>query len=379
MSEATRIDDEDTPQGPAEPAAPGPAIPEPAAERVEPVRRRTTRAVLLVLVPAIVVAGALFAYLQSGRHVSTDNAYVKAHIANLAAEVPGTIAEVLVAENERVSPGQVLFRLRDEPFRIALARAQATLAEAASEVRADKLAHQRALAEIELHQTTATFARAQLKRQEGLRAADLGTIEALDSASYALASAERQIDVARDEAAVLLARLNGDARAPVDAHPRYQAADAALAEARLDLERTEIRAPFAGTVTQRPEPGDYVERGMPVMAVVSDEGLWIEANFKETQLTHIEPGQPVEIEIDSYPHQRWQGRVESIRDATGAEFALLPPQNATGNWVKVVQRIPVRIAVQQHEGQPPLRAGMSSTVSVDTGHQRSWRELIPAF
>jgi membrane fusion protein (multidrug efflux system) len=343
------------------------------------VQRRSTRALLLVLVPALVVAAALFAYLHSGRYVSTDNAYVKAHIANLAAEVPGTIAEVLVSENEHVPAGEVLFRLNDEPFRIALAGAEATLAQAASDVRADKLAHQRALAEIELHQTTATFARAQLKRQEGLRAADLGTIEALDSASYALESAERQIDVARDEAAVLLARLNGDAQAPVELHPKYQAANAALAQARLDLDHTEVRAPFAGTVTQRPEPGDYVERGMPVMAVVSDEGLWIEANFKETQLAHIQPGQSVEIEIDSYPSQRWQGQVESIRDATGAEFALLPPQNASGNWVKVVQRIPVRIAVERHEGQPPLRAGMSSTVIVDTGHQRSWRDLLPTF
>jgi membrane fusion protein (multidrug efflux system) len=163
----------------------------------------------------------------------------------------------------------------------------------------------------------------------------------------------------------------------VSEHPRYRQAQAELDQARLDVSHTVLRAPFAGVATHRPEPGDYVQEGEPVMAVVADEGMWVEANFKETQLTHVRTGQPVEIRVDTYPGRLWHGRVESISEATGAEFALLPPQNATGNWVKIVQRIPVRVAIDDTHGLPPLRLGMSSTVTVDTGHVRSWRDLVP--
>jgi membrane fusion protein (multidrug efflux system) len=325
------------------------------------------------------VAGAMYAYVHAGRYVSTENAYVKAHIVNVAAEVSGTIAEVLVEENERVEVDQPLLRLRQEPFRIALGHAEAALSQAETEVTSDKQAYAAALAEIELHQATAEFAQAQLVRQQRLRDSNLGTVEALDTARYALDSALQQIEVDRQQAATLLARLNGDPDAPVADHPKYRQALAEVQQARLDLERTRVLAPFAGAVRNRPEPGDYVERGIAITSVVADQGMWIEANFKETQLTHIAPDQSAEIEIDTYPGQRWQGRVESISEATGAEFALLPPQNATGNWVKIVQRIPVRVAVEPAEGMPPLRAGMSSTVTVDTGHVRTWRDLLPDF
>jgi membrane fusion protein (multidrug efflux system) len=336
-----------------------------------------TRALLLVVVPLLIVAGAVFAYLQAGRYVSTDNAYVKAHIVNIAAEVSGSIAQVQVEENDRVSAGMTLLKLREATFRIAFERAQAMLSQVESEVAADRQAYRQALAEIDLHQATAEFARAQFARQEGLRSASLGTVEALDTARYALDSALQQIEVAQQEAATLLARLHGSAEAPVAEHPRYRQALAELQQAGLDLERTDVRAPFSGMVTMRPEPGDYVELGQPIMAIVADEGMWIEANFKETQLTFIQPGQQAEIEIDTYPGRRWRGKVQSISEATGAEFALLPPQNATGNWVKVVQRIPVRIAIESQQGMPALRAGMSSTVTVDTRHQRTWRDLLP--
>ncbi len=374
MSEVSKLRTEE--------ARPTTAVPEPAASGLADTdgqlrRRRLTRGILLVVVPVLIVAGALFAYVHAGRYVSTDNAYVKAHIVNIAAEVSGTIAEVLVEENDRLGAGTPLLRLRQAPFRIALQRAEATLAQAESEVTADQQAYRQALAEIALHQAAADFARAQYARQEGLRKSNLGTLEALDTAKYTLDAAEQEIAVAQQQAATLLARLNGNADAPVTEHPRYRQALAELQQARLDLQHAEVHAPFSGVVTQRPEPGDYVERGQPIMAIVADQGMWVEANFKETQLTFIEPGQPAEIKIDSYPGRRWRGRVASISEATGAEFALLPPQNATGNWVKVVQRIPVRIEIEPGAGMPRLRAGMSSTVTVDTRHDRTWRDLLP--
>lgn len=346
-------------------------------ERAPPARGRGRRLVLMGLVPLLVLAGGLYAYLQAGRNVSTDNAYVKGHVVNIAAEIPGTVADVEVEEYQKVERGALLFRLRDEPYRIALARAEAALAQAASDIDADRQAYGRALAEIERNQSSADYARTQYERQVQLRRANLGSAEDLDTAAYTLDTALKQTEVARKEAATLLARLNGDVDAPVESHPRHRAAQAEHRQALLDLARTEIRAPFAGVVTNRPEPGDYAERGRAVMALVADQDMWIEANFKETQLTHIAPGQPVGIEVDTYPGLHWHGTVLSLSEATGAEFALLPPQNATGNWVKIVQRIPVRIAIESDAALPPLRAGMSSVVTVDTGHVRTWRELLP--
>ncbi|MEZ5556923.1 MAG: HlyD family secretion protein [Pseudomonadales bacterium] len=339
-------------------------------------RRRLVRRLLLGAVPLAVVAAALYAYLHGGRYVSTDNAYVKSHVVNVAAEVPGTIEQIFVEENQRVDSGAELFRLRDAPYRIALASADAALAQARSQVEADRQAYRRSLAEIELYRESAAYARTQFQRQQSLVQSKLGTIQDLDSAKYALDTALRQIVVAEQQAATLLARLQGDPDIPVTEHPAYQAAVAARDQAELDLQRTLIRAPFAGVVTRRPEVGDYAERGMPISAVVADQDMWVEANFKETQLTNVRPGQDVEIEVDTYPGRVWHGSVLSISEATGAEFALLPPQNATGNWIKIVQRIPVRIAIDAAPEQPPLRVGMSTRVTVDTRHARSWRDLL---
>jgi len=375
MSEVSKIRSEGVPPSP--PEVEGARVSQSRAAEGASGRRQLTRGLLLVVIPLLIIAAALFGYLHAGRHVSTDNAYVKAHIVNIAAEVSGSIAQVPVEENDRVSAGKTLLKLREAPFRIAVERAQAGLSQVESEVAADRQAYRQALAEIDLHQATAEFARAQFARQEGLRSASLGTVEALDTARYALDSALQQIEVAQQKAATLLARLHGSAEAPVTEHPRYRQALAELQQASLDLERTEVRAPYSGMVTMRPEPGDYVELGQPIMAIVGNEGMWVEANFKETQLTYIQPGQQADIEIDTYPGRRWRGTVQSISEATGAEFALLPPQNATGNWVKVVQRIPVRITIESQEGMPALRAGMSSTVTVDTRHHRTWRDLLP--
>jgi membrane fusion protein, multidrug efflux system len=182
--------------------------------------------------------------------------------------------------------------------------------------------------------------------------------------------ARQRIAVLRQERAGLLADLDGDADIPVERHSAYLAAEAARERAALDLQHTVVHAPFDGVASRKPDLGDYVSAGTAAMSVVADQGVWIEANFKKTELTHVRPGQQAVIEVDPYPDRAWHGVVESISQATGAQFALLPPQNATGNWVKVVQRIPVRITIPRQEGDPALRAGMSVTAEVDTRHRR---------
>jgi membrane fusion protein, multidrug efflux system len=364
-------DDDSTPE-----SKPPPTQSERSAVR-ERLRNRQKRMILMVVVPALVVTAAVYAYLHAGRHVVTDNAYVQGHIVNITAEVSGVINRVGAEEYQHVNAGDELLRIEDRTYRIAVDRADATLAEIRSEIEADKLAYRGALTEIAMYETSLRFAQAQFARQVGLRDANLGTLQDLDTAKYNLDTAQQQIEVAQQKAASLLARLNGNADIPVADHPRYREADAALAQAALDLEHTIVAAPADGVVINRPEPGDYVEPGKPMMALVADRNLWIEANFKETQLTHVREGQQAEIRIDTYPGSIWHGRVESISEATGAQFALLPPQNATGNWVKIVQRIPVRIAIEQTQELPALRLGMSSTISIDTGYVRSWRDLVP--
>jgi len=381
MSEVRSLSQEESPESPGEPRAPERA--DTMASDRAPARNSKAagtplkRGVLMVLVPALIAAAVLYAYLHSGRYVSTDNAYIQAEIVNIAAEVSGAITAVHVRENQRVAAGDKLFRLDERLFKIAAARAAAQMAQAETDINADRLAYRQALAELDLHRATAEFAQMQYVRQQGLREGNLGSVEDLDEAKYTLDAANRQIEVAREKAATLLARLNGDADAPVTAHPRHQAAQAQYDQALLDLAHAEVTAPFGGVVTNKPELGEFVERGVPVMSIVADEDMWVEANFKETQYAHVRVGQEVEVKVDSYPGFVWHGRVDSISEATGAEFALLPPQNATGNWVKIVQRIPLRVAIDPAADQPPLRVGMSSTVSVNTGYVRSWHDLLP--
>ncbi len=361
----------------SDPPPSAPVAANPTAKALPPKPFWLRRTILMIVLPAIAVAAGLNAWVHAGRLVATENAYVKSHVVNIAPEVSGAIQSVLVEEHQHVKAGTTLYQLRDDSFRIAVSRAEAALAQAGIQIAADQQAYHRALAQIDELQTSVDYAKTQHARQASLRQRNLGSAEDLDTAAYALASAEQQIAVAKQEAATLLARLAGDVDAPVEWYPAYQAALAERSQALLDLERTAIKAPFDGVVINRPEPGDYAERGITTMALVADSNMWIEANFKETQLTYLREGQSATVSIDTYPGQVWRGSVHSVSEATGAEFALLPPQNATGNWVKIVQRVPVRIALEQSQDAPPLRAGMSSEVTVDTGHARAWRDLLP--
>ena len=334
-------------------------------------QRRKKRLVLLVVVPALVVVGALGVYLKGGRFVETDNAYVKVDKVPVSAAVAGTVAEVRVQENERVQAGEVLYRLDAAPFEVAVARAEAKLAQVRTDLAALKASYREKQAEIELAKTRQTFALRDQQRQADLVARNFISASKFDDAKLNADLAGQQMAAQEQDLRRLAASLGGSPAVPVEQHPAYRAAQAELAQARLDLARVEVRAPVAGTVSKPPKVGQYLAVGGTALALLSGGPVWIEANFTETDLTHVQPGQTVAVQVDTYPDQVWHGRVESLSPATGAEFSVIPAQNATGNWVKIAQRVPVRIAIEPAQGAPELRAGLSAMVEIDTGYRRS--------
>ena len=328
------------------------------------------------LLPLVVLAVTLFVWLSSGRTVATDNAYVKGDRAQIATELSGLIVEVPVQENQRVSRGQLLFRLDDQTYRLALGRIDAEIESARAEIRGLRAQWRVKREEIKAALSQQTYAQAEFERQSGLAEKKIASTQKLEESRLALDVARQRISAAEEDLTRIEAALAGDPKIRADNHPKVRQMLAAHAEALLQLRRTTIESPLDGVVAKRPVPGSYATAGVPVMVVVADTGLWIEANFKETELTRVRPGQKAAIQVDTYPDAACTGTVASIAQATGAEFAVLPPQNASGNWVKVVQRIPVRIAVQCRDGDPPLRVGMSTTVEIGTGHSRSMAGLL---
>ena len=346
--------------------------------------RRLTRALLLVGVPLIAIAAGLYYYAQGGRHLETDNAYVKAHIIAVSAEVAGRVAEVAVRDNQAVAKGQLLFSIDAAPFEVALARANAQLANARTDVETLRAEHRVALAEASEAEERIRFLGLQLERQQRLREKGMVREDAYDEARHNLDAARARLVALRERAARGLAGLGGDLKLPTERHPRVLEARAALDTAALDLARTRVHAPAAGTVSNlRLQPGVNVTRGVAAFSLIQAGEPWIEANFKETQLAGMRVGQAARVVADAYPGVEWRARVSTIAPATGAEFALLPPQNATGNWIKVVQRVPVLFAIdpdaQSGAERPALRAGMTVSVSIDTGRSRGLPDLLSSF
>jgi membrane fusion protein (multidrug efflux system) len=330
-------------------------------------RKKKTRRLLLIAGPAIIALVSAVFWIFSGRYVSTDNAYVKAHKVMVSPEVSGTILPVAVHENQHVRKGDVLFSIDPVSFRIAVEKAEADMAALGERIEQMKASARQKAQEIIIAEQDAAYAGTQYKRQEGLSVKGFASQENLETAEHARAVAETKIAQLQQERDAILAQLGGNADAVPENLSIYKSMAAARDAAKLDLERTVVRAPVDGVAGAMPNGGDYAHAGIPVMSVVADGGVWIEANFKETDLTDMHPGQKVDIGVDTYPGYKWSGTVESISPATGSEFSLLPAQNATGNWVKVVQRIAVRIRPDMHAGDPPLRTGMSADVTVDTG------------
>lgn len=336
-------------------------------------RRKRRRFVLLVLVPLLVLAVAVELYLSGGRYVVTDNAYLRADKVTVSTDVSGMVAEVLVAENQHVARGDPLFRLDREPFELAEAAARAELATVLTDLATLKANYRQRVEEIGLAEADLAYQNRELRRQVELGQRGVAALTVLDQARIAYARARQRLAAAREEAAAVLASLGGDLDAEPTEHPRARQAQAALDRARRDLRRTTIHAPAPGILVNvgSLQPGEYLEAGKPAFSLVLTEHMWVEANAKETDLTHVRVGNPVSITIDTYPGRTWKGTVESVSPASGAEFALLPPQNASGNWIKVVQRIPMRVAVENQPDGPVLRSGMSAVVSVDTGRERT--------
>ena len=330
------------------------------------VDRPVLRRVLFSVGFIVVAVGALYAWFVSGRYVSTDNAYVKANLVNVSADLSGKLNAVYVHENQQVHAGDPLFRIEPAPYELAVSKAEAQLRDTRLRIEALKAEYAQKQANQRANAADLAFRRTDHARVEGLQAMGAVARAALDSATHELEVARSRQSESVHERDEILAQLAGKPDIAVDEHPAVRTAQAALDKARLDLERTTVRAPIDGVASKVPEVGSYVVPALAVLSVVDAAAPWIEANLKESQLEDVRAGQTVAIEVDAYTHSQWQGTAESIGQATGSEFAVLPPQNASGNWVKVVQRIPVRIRIEHHADEPVLRAGMSTEISIDT-------------
>jgi membrane fusion protein (multidrug efflux system) len=342
-------------KAPEAPAAPAPARP----------RRR--RYLLMGAVPALLLAAGGWLWLTGGRTASTDNAYVQQDKVTIAADVSGRIVEVAARENDAVAAGQLLFRIDPAPYQIALAGAEAALSSARLQVEQLRAAYEQALAEEKAAADDVAFKRKLYERQQDLLKKGVSPQSTFDAAENDLHSAEQALSQAKQRAEAALAALGGNAAIATDDHPTVLAALARRDQAALDLQNTEVHAPAAGAVAQADkfQVGQYVTAATAVLAIVETGDSWVEANFKETDLARMRVGEPATITVDAYPGRSFAGEVASIGAGTGSEFSLLPAQNATGNWVKVVQRVPVRIRFTDPTDGVPLRTGLSASVEVE--------------
>ena len=340
--------------------------------------RRLTRFTLLALAPVVAILVGGYYYAIGGRYVSTENAYVKTDKVAISTDIDGRVIKVSVVDNQLVDLGDLLFSLDPEPYRIELSETESQLRQVRSEVEALRASLRQQRQELNKAEIDITYWRREFERQKQLIKKGHASKSKYDLALHDLELAQQQANSIREEINEVIANLNGHPDAPSELHPRYMEAKARRDEAELNLRRAEIGAPIAGIVTRMTlQPGEYVEEGTPVFSIVQVHHPWVEANLKETDLANVRVGQAATITVDAYPGALWNATIQSISPATGAEFSLLPPQNATGNWVKVVQRIPVKLVIDQPQpnGVPPLRAGMSVEVRIDTLHERE----MPSF
>jgi membrane fusion protein (multidrug efflux system) len=330
---------------------------------------------MTVIPGAALLVGAYF-FVTGQRFVTSENAFVKANMVAISTEIAGKVTAVEIGEHAFVRAGQILFRIDDAPYRIALDETKASMQWIRNEVESLRAAYRVKQAETRLAADDLAYFERSFKRRQKLLLRGNVSQERFDQARRNRDSARQKITILRQEINQILTGLSGDPDLKVEDYPKYRRARAAFDRASLDLERTVIRAPTSGRVSKVTlEPGEFVKVAVPLFAIISDRTIWIEVNLKETQLTHVRLGQAVTVEIDAYPDVIWRATVDSISPATGAEFAILPPQNATGNWVKVVQRLPVRLAFEDAKGGPELRAGMSAAIEIDTQYEA----VLPGF
>ena len=358
---------------------PAPIVPE-----VAPRRRLTLRTLSMAGGIAIVAVASAVAWLHGGRYASTDDAYVGAAKLMVSTDVSGIVTSVEVHEGQLVKAGDVLFCVDPRQFQIALDNAKANLAQAALTIEAMKQDYKRMLSDIAAEQAQVALDQATFDRYAALERSDSISKAKYDKARFTLAADQGKLESLKQQAQVQLARLGGNPEIPVAEHPQYLQAKAQVDEAERQLDHLVVRAPFDGRVTQVDslQPGTYLVSQTAALTntgavgLVSTDKVWVDANMKETDLTYVKVGDHVDVSVDTYPGRTWSGTVESISPASGSQFSILPAQNSSGNWVKVVQRIPVRIRVDRKPNDPVLRAGMSVNVDIDTGHRRSLFELF---
>ena len=342
--------------------------------------RFALRTVLLVVVPLVAVAIGTYIYAESGRYVTTENAYIKSNVVAISSDVSGRVEWVGVDDNTLVREGQILFRLDQQPFKIALERSEAELELVRTQVEHLRADYHEAVAQVAAEEEKVKFLTRQLARQKTLKERKLASEQAYDVAAHDLSLARRQVRVLRQRVHGVLQSLGGNPAIEAEEHPRFLRARTERDQAEIALADTTVEAPVDGVVSNmKLQAGEYVEEGHAVFTVIENGKVWVEANLKETQLTHVLEGQTASITVDAYPGVEWPATVDAIAPATGAEFSVLPPQNATGNWVKVVQRIPVLLDVEQPPKGHPLRAGMTVTVAIDTERERAMPVSLRAW
>lgn len=331
-------------------------------------KRRRVPVWLWVAAPLAVLGFFAWEYVVSSREVSTDNAYIKADRILIAPQVGGRVVEVAVSQNQPVKKGDLLFRIDPEPLELAMAQNEAALAYVANVTFASRAKVTGAGTSVSAKRETLAWAQRDLLRMQQLATQELVSRKMLDDARHAVAEAKTDLADAIASETEANAALSGNAGTPLQDLPGYRAAVAMLAKSKLDLAHTEVRAPVDGIIGLHDlQVGEYVNVGQASMPLVATAPIWVEANFKETELTKMRVGQKAVIQVDTYPGVKWHAHVASIAPASGAEFSVLPPQNATGNWVKIVQRIPVRLEIDDanRADAPQLRAGMSADVKVE--------------
>jgi membrane fusion protein, multidrug efflux system len=334
--------------------------------------RARLRLALMLLGPAAVLAVAAYFYLTAGRFESTDDAYVQAARVAISADVGGRVTEVAVRDNQRVHKGEVLFRLDQAPFRIAVDEASARLAAARLKVEVLKANYRQRESDLASARETLKFEQTEYNRARRLSVSGIASQSQLDRATHALDDARARLDAVKQQIGAVVADLAGNPNIAPERHPEVRQAQALLDRAKLNLSYTVVTAPADGVVTRVEElqAGDHINAATSVFALVSAHDVWITANFKEDQLAHMRAGESATVQIDSYPGKTFRGKVASLSPGTGSQFSVLPPENATGNWVKVVQRLPVRIALDHLDPAFPLKDGLSADVNVDTRYQR---------
>jgi membrane fusion protein, multidrug efflux system len=350
---------------------PGPAQPAPSASS------RRLRVVLFLLLPLVLII-AWILYATGGATMSTDDAYVEANTVGVSTDVSGIVAQVFVKENQHVTRGQILYTLGPRHYRYALDRAEAELGAVRDDLLAQQASYRMMQAKIAQAQYNLGLSQVLFRRAHNLAQVHIVSSTGYDTAHRDLQSSQQALASLDAQLAGIDASLNGHPTGPVEQYPQYLSALAVRNEAARELDHTVVRASFDGIVTSVPsiQPGRYLAESVTAFYLVDTDHVWVHADPKETELTYVRPGQSVTVKVDTYPGERWHGTVESISPAAAQQFALLPAQNTSGNWVKVVQRIPVRIAVDTSDRNlPPLRAGMSVEVSVHTGHVRGWSIL----